>query len=52
MGFKLPGEFLWDEEQSHPTVGVVIFGPKASDQLNSLSEELPVRIEILLVYSF
>ena len=38
--------------QSHPTVGVARFGPKASDQLSSLNEELPVRMTFCLVYSF
>ena len=37
---------------SGPTAGVALFGPKVSDQSSSLSEELPVRMEILLVYSF
>ena len=38
--------------QSHPTVGVARFGPKVSDQLTSLREELSVRMDFLLVYSF
>ena len=34
------------EEMSRPTVGIVLFGPKVSDQLSSLlSEELPVRMK-------
>ena len=38
--------------QSHPRVGVSGFGPKVFDQLSSLSEELPVRMNILRVHSF
>ena len=36
---------------SHPTVGVATYGPKVFDQVNSsnLNEELPVRMNILLV---
>ena len=37
---------------SDPTVGVAVSGPKASDQLSSLSEELPVGIKGLLLCSF
>ena len=37
--------------KSHPTVGVALFEPKVSDQLSSLSEELPVNMKKLLVYS-
>ena len=32
---------------SHPTVGVALCGTKVSDQLSSLSEELPVRMIVL-----
>ena len=40
-------------KRSHPTVRVAFCGTKVSDQLSSFSsEELPVRMEILLVYSF
>ena len=36
---------------SHPTVGVLLFGPKVSDRLSSPSEEPVVRMKILLAYS-
>ena len=33
----------------HPTAGVALFGPKVSDQLSSLNEELPTRKNISLL---
>ena len=36
---------------SHPTVGVAVFGQPTSGQLGVSSEELPVRMIFLLVYS-
>ena len=45
------GEYVefWNEysyfvHQSHPTVRIVLCGIKGSDQLSSLSDELPVRM--------
>ena len=38
--------------RNHPTVRVARFGSKVSDQLSSLSEELPVRMKTLGVNSF
>ena len=37
---------------SHPTVGVARSGPKVSDQLSSLREELPAWMNTLFVYLF
>lgn len=38
--------------KSHPTVRVALVRPKVSDRLSFSSEELPVRMKVVLVYSF
>ena len=38
--------------QSHPTVGVALFGSSVSERCSSLRGELPVDIIILLVYRY
>ena len=48
---RVLGAYERDQLKICTTVGVALIGPKVSDQLSSLSEELLVRMKILRVDS-